>query len=369
VNEQDAKFDRMSDKELDRLLASAHWPAPDAGAEPRLAAYWRSLRPASTMRYWAVAAGVLVAIGIWGVWQQVHRSQIVAPHPSIVRRGGAQPNDLVAEVTTPARVVGRPATALELAMFQSVQRRPRKEAGRVPDVATFVVWRAIMLSESGSEDRAIALLKRMDPRVLESRWPHVLNTAGGHKKNIAGLLVATATPRSLPLLLQLDGSPDTRDAAIEGLARVAPPGMLVTLARSHSNARQRRELITGLLRREPSEVAGGYLELVRDPATSHDALACLDDVRPSTDVFFARLDDPRIAIREAAASVLGRIDGPQTTARLIDMARRNRNRREALLALADSRGPEARRFLATNDRSGPLAGPIRSVLLQQDRIR
>ena len=254
-------------------------------------------------------------------------------------------------------------------MLRSAQRRPQEETGRIPDVATFVVWRAVMLSENGSEKRAVGLLKRLNPRVLESRWPHVLHTAGSRRRTVARLIAATATPQSLPLLLKLDGSPDTRDDAVDGLARVAPPALLVTLARSHSNAAQRRELIAGLLRREPSEMAGGYLELVRDPATSRDALACLDDVRRPIDVFFARLDDPRVAIREAAARVLGRIDGPQTTARLIAMARRNHNRREALLALADSRGPEARRFLLTNEASGPLAGPIRSVLLQQARTQ
>jgi HEAT repeat protein len=182
---------------------------------------------------------------------------------------------------------------------------------------------------------------------------------------VARLIAATATSESIPLLIKLDGSQDTRDAAVAGLVRVAPPGLLVTLAKSHTNASQRRQLITALLALNPPEMAGGYLELVRDPATSKDALACLDEARPPTDVFFARLDDPHVSTREAAASVLGRIDGPQTTARLVGMARRNRNRREVLMALADSRGPEARQFLMTNQTSGPLAGPIRSALLQQ----
>ena len=366
MSDQGRNFGEMSDERLDQLLASARWPAPDAGAERRLASCWRSLRHTSSLRYWAIAAGVLIAFGVWGVWRQIHRAGGLAPDQSIVRRDGGPAPQRPVEVTKPADEIGRPPTAVELAMFRSAERPSRsKTTTPPPDVATFVVWRAVMMADEGSDDAAIRLLKRLDARVLESRWPGVLRNAGNRKTTVARLIGATATPQSLDLLMKLDALKGTREAAVAGLARVAPPALLVSLAKSHADPSQRRQLITALLRRDQSQMAGGFLELVRDPAVSEDALACLDEVRPGTDAFFARLDDRYVAVREAAALVLGRIDGPQTTARLIAMASHNRNRREALIALADSRGRDARQFLLANQTSGPLAGPIRSVLLQQ----
>ena len=84
------------------------------------------------------------------------------------------------------------------------------------------------------------------------------------------------------------------------------------------------------------------------------------------------LNDPHVDRRIAAALVLGRIDGLVLTRRLIEMVAADQNRREAFIALASSRGAEARAFVRQAAQSEPLAGLARSTLalieLQQSEV-
>jgi HEAT repeat protein len=82
------------------------------------------------------------------------------------------------------------------------------------------------------------------------------------------------------------------------------------------------------------------------------------------ELIFSELNNPRIAMRTVAARALGQIDGPATTARLVEMVTADTNRREALMALAYSNGPEAKEFLARALSSATLRSAVRSVLLQ-----
>jgi HEAT repeat protein len=212
-------------------------------------------------------------------------------------------------------------------------------------------------------DAAIKLLSTLEPRRREADLARIIFSDDPRRSRAASQLVAaTATADSIPLLLQMDRSPATRAAAVPALARLCPPELLATLARSHADPEPRRTLIAGLL--ATPEGTAQYLNLVLDASTSSDAFAALDRVpSPPTQGFFAALYDPHIGTRLAAARVLGRIDGPETTARLVAMAEQNQSRREALIALADSRGPEAKQFLQEAKRGGPLAGAVRSILI------
>jgi hypothetical protein len=51
------------------------------------------------------------------------------------------------------------------------------------------------------------------------------------------------------------------------------------------------------------------------------------------------------------------------------MAEQNQSRREALIALADSRGPEAQRFVAAASMDGTLGPTVRSILSEQSFAR
>lgn len=361
------RHSELSDAELDRLLRVARWPQASDGAERRLAQFWRSLRrTASSSPYWALAAGVLIAFGVWGAWRHVWRT----PTSTAVHIGAPLAPQQV-EDAGPSKtklIIARAPTPLELAMLRSAERQARKPNKNATASAGELIARAVTLMEAGSDEEAQRMVGPIDQRELNATLMQMSRTSGPLRRQAVARLVASiATPQSLPLLLELDRSPQTLDPAVAGLARVAPPQMLAELARTHPSPAHRRQLMTGLLQRDGPEMATSYLALVQDPATAEGALASLDDVRPATEPFFARLDDAHVSVREAAARVLGRIDGPKTTERLVAMARRNRNRREALIALADSRGSEAKRFLQINQSSGPLAGAIRSVLLQQEQ--
>jgi hypothetical protein len=80
----------------------------------------------------------------------------------------------------------------------------------------------------------------------------------------------------------------------------------------------------------------------------------------------AALNDPVVERRIAAALVLGRIDGPVLTQRLIAMVAADQNRREAMIALASSRGKEARAFVEQAATSPQLSGLARSTLAMKE---
>jgi hypothetical protein len=73
------------------------------------------------------------------------------------------------------------------------------------------------------------------------------------------------------------------------------------------------------------------------------------------------LDHPVMANRMAAARVLGRIDGEETSERLIAMVLDDFNRREALLALVASTGEEAAAFLARAEQDISLAAAVHAA--------
>jgi hypothetical protein len=126
--------------------------------------------------------------------------------------------------------------------------------------------------------------------------------------------------------------------------------------------------IVALLNDNASDAAiQRYLDLVQDSSTRAKALAALARVaKPPTERMLASLDDPRADRRLAAALVLGRIDGPVLTRRLIDMVAADQNRREAFIALASSRGADARAFVRQATQSPALSGLAQSTLAMNE---
>ena len=115
---------------------------------------------------------------------------------------------------------------------------------------------------------------------------------------------------------------------------------------------------------------GAYLKYVRDPATRSDALAAAEDVsHPPLNQLLAALDDPHEDVRLAAARVLGRIDGPVTTAALVRRVNDPAVRREVLAALMFSAGPEAASFLRAARGDSRLAAQVQSLELQRSTLQ
>jgi len=130
---------------------------------------------------------------------------------------------------------------------------------------------------------------------------------------------------------------------------------------------RRQVLLVTLLNDASVESIRVYLDSVAKGATKDVSLAALDGVRdPPVDRFIAALRDPLVERRIAAARALGYIDGPALTSRLIRMAEKDESRREAMIALACSRGEAAQRYVDRAATSGPLLGLARSVRVQFD---
>jgi hypothetical protein len=347
------------DVALDALLAEATWPEPNPSGTRRLARFYRSQSYAPFSRHWLIAACVLLAGGI----------ALLLLYRNTIRQNETAGSRIhpPANVEPPPRASGRAPTRLELAQITFIESETRRASTAA--VRPDPVEQALAAFAENSSDRANVyaqtILSRLDPPRREAELARVMIGSDPARSQTAAQLIASmADEDSVPLLMQMDRTAATRDAAIRGLASVASPALLARLVRSHTVPEHRQSLIAGLFR--STDGIKTYLDLVSDRSTSSDALATLDRVKtPPTEMFFAALSDPHISVRLAAAKVLGRIDGPQTTQRLVAMTEHNQSRREALIALADSRGPEARQFLAEAGRGGPLAGPVRSILLEQ----
>lgn len=108
------------------------------------------------------------------------------------------------------------------------------------------------------------------------------------------------------------------------------------------------------------------LERIANESTRSEGLVMVDRSPPPTDALIGRLADPRTEIRLAAALALGRIDGPATTRRLIQMVADNQCRREAFIALASSRSKEAQAFMQQATQSSRLSGLARSTLAMSE---
>lgn len=179
------------------------------------------------------------------------------------------------------------------------------------------------------------------------------------------------TPFEAAIAQAMDKRPPVRNAKASLVAKIVAPAPLeieqvaTELSRRELTPARRRELLTALARDGSDHALDVYLDQLSKPGTQRDALAALGDVdRPPVEALLRRLQDPLVTRRLAAARALGWIDGSDLTRRLADMARQNHSRREAMMALASSRGQEARQFVENAAQGGPLAGVAKSVLLQ-----
>ncbi len=347
------------DDSLDRLLGEARWPEPEAGRLDRLRhGYLRE-------RWWigfnritriAVAAVLVITVGAWWVMPVPRHERITMklPTPSPVHKR-------VAEAT----IESRPATLLERAILYSAQARTNQVKMQAEETA---IRTAIAQVES-SKSSPPAAARTLGPDSEQMLADVIQTTRGARRLAAVRLLSEVATAKSAPLLVKLANDPRTCQAALPGVLRLGDFQSLADLARQTHSHVIRQKLLSALLHREANEAVPLYLAFVEEPATATDALAAADDApQPAIDELFARLDDPHLDVRLAAARALGRIDGPAVTRRLAAMVERNVNQREALAALITSHGRDAQAIVAQARRRSSLAATIQSleILLQSN---
>jgi hypothetical protein len=379
---EDPRQSEMSDRALDELLARAEWPAEDESLR-RLRCRWEEISPARRWRRLmmrvvplAVAAalvlvGTLIAV-VMRNRPQSSSQRIVSSHPA-----PSAPVQLVAIAPPyPSRALtGRDELLLRLALAPSrvvADVDVRSGAAVLVDgIVSDALWRPWQGTWPAFRPGYHA--GAAEERLLEQ----LAGNAGSAEERVEGtrLLSAVGSPASLGMLVTLYREEPTRQAALPGVLRLADAPTLAILARRAPAAVDVRLLVAAMLRRDPGCGARLLLPLIKESTTSVAALDALDWLsaadcpsavrRSVTAVLFDELQGPRVEDRLAAAQALGRIDGPETAARLADMAERNVSRREAVAALiwSGDRSKAAAVALEAARRSPRLASTVRSLEL------
>lgn len=213
----------------------------------------------------------------------------------------------------------------------------------------------------------------------EQRLMHFVAQAGGERQMAAvWLLAEIGSWKSVPMLRDLSRWPAAHAAAVRGLARLDSPSVLSQLIKAETDPPLRRDLLAALAVRNSREAVDRFLSFIRDPTMTEAALAALDTLvaanetlsdpvpQPIVGLYFEALAGPDVERRRAAARVLGRLDGPEITRRLVDLALNSACRQEAMLALVASSGDEAASFVATARQDVYL---LASVRVAENQIR
>jgi HEAT repeat protein len=183
---------------------------------------------------------------------------------------------------------------------------------------------------------------------------------------ILRLLAIRGTQRSVPTLLRLARHDEIREKALSTLRQIVGVGGLPQVVQSTTDPPLRADLMRRLLDAESEPALLGFLSLVRGEATRSEALA-VAEAAPNLpiDELFALLDHPEQPLRFSAALVLGHVDGPAVTRRLIArVTEQPANSREAWMALLACRGELADEFFTYATRRPQLLGYVNNARLQ-----
>jgi hypothetical protein len=341
--------DPDGDDELKRLLAHAKWPEPRSDQVQRLEMHWRQLqarrRRHSVVAYAsALAASLLLAVGA-AYWTLRGEPSGDASHAN--RPDPVWPVALTEPIAKPAApppsagIAVREPSVYERVVLIDRAREARSGASTLseqPPTLTLEGAIAAAIEALAADAQAdlvkpLAVLARKRSSSERILWRIVCDPSAENRLGAVRLLARVASPRSLPLLVQLSADPTLHAAATLGLARLADDAELRQLALAETDATLRQDLLVALLARDTPGAIGEYLSFVIDPSARVGALKTLArSESPPIELLAAHLDDPRLPVRLAAAQALGSLNDPRAADRL----RRSVagiGRQEALMAL------------------------------------
>jgi len=369
---------------LDELLGRAEWPEPEPSAHDRMVSHWRMLRAFGMRRSpWRrravraamlVAAVVLIACGGWLVFRPGGQ-QLIAPIED------ERPTERLVEHTPTVEPIeaedanpqptqtpnARPANAYERLLVRSIERRRTLPPRVAPTTANERLQQYLAGHlELGqlTEDTG-----RSSPDLERLAITQISQSSPEEQHKLIALLREIGGPASVPAFVELSDAEATHDAAFDAILELADADTLLQLAYRHQDAEMRSRLCQELLARNEERAIAAFLQLVMDPAQRQIALEGLDTeaTLPIDLLFrFMRSSDP--SRRLAAAIVLGRIDRPEVTERLIAVARSQFNRQEALVALLVDRDRRAQEFLALAQRDQGFFAAVNSAHVQLQLI-
>jgi len=382
---------------LDEVLRAAVWPEPTPGRLGRLQRRWRQLSRARVgrRRFAAVvclvttAAGVLIAISLWAGFTGAPRvpremapampprgpgepaSRQIAEGPRTPMEAPDEPAPVQETKKSTAEVVpveikvetkqvvrSRPATTYEKLAFLALTGHKPPPTPRQPDEELVEAALKRSTAEPAADlDKVAEPLRsaRGANELLLIEW--VGQSRGARQLAAIDLLGRVGSQRSVPVLARLAAFPETHAAAVLALARLADSETIARLAEDETDPDLKQDLFAALLAAGDFRSVVAYLEFVGKSKTRASALAALERVaEPPLGLLFEFLDSPQQAQRSAVAVVLGHLDRPEVSERLIQMVVYDVKRQEALLALVASPATEASQFVALARRNPSLAG-------------
>jgi hypothetical protein len=272
----------------------------------------------------------------------------------------------------------RPPNAYERVVIARYQ--PTRGSRRHQSLA----WLEAFVPQPDRVDLAIEQLVRhpdrrvpdvAQPLLADRQWSEaalaarVRQFSGAEKVAAIRLLADIATPRSLGLMRQYSEFPEVHADVLRGMARLCDCASLGRLAVEERDSSLRQELLSMLLARGDLASVRTFLERVDDLQTSADALSCLRLATDApVDALFRCLCGPLLAQRMAAARVLGRLDNPMVSHRLIALVGLGTYRQEAIVALLSSSEPTARQFLAAAARDPTLSATLWNAKRQSQTL-
>jgi hypothetical protein len=245
-------------------------------------------------------------------------------------------------------------------------RTKSKESPEVRAVAQLV-------THPKADPAAVAAALRSTKTFNEARLVAILaNGSPTERKASLKLLGELGSPRVVPDLLRATADANLHVAAVRALSRIADSPTIEQLAHEEPSKELQRVLLAALLDRGDVESLRLYLSNVASEPMAETALAAAEQTsNPPMDLLFAVLRSPSELERMAAARVLGRIDGPATTERLVALLEDGTSRQEACVALLTSRGQEAVNFVNSARTNPALAAALQaaSVLMSTNSPR
>jgi HEAT repeat protein len=262
---------------------------------------------------------------------------------ALVRRGTTHKRPASVRLPSEAPATGGPAN---LQVVRSSDPRAKTAIAKATIDAAQAAVARLVADPNADPAQAAESLRSASP-VNEVRMLAILtNSRPPEKIAAARLLGEIGGPGAVPDLLRASADPSLHVATIGALSRIADSATINQLVREETSKDLQRILLSALLGRGDGEAVSLYLSYVVNGSTTETALTAAESVQnPPMDLLFSELQSPSELERLAAARVLGRIDGPATTERLIAMLEEGSSRQEACVALLSSRGPDAANFV------------------------
>ncbi|MEX0937733.1 MAG: hypothetical protein WDZ59_07710 [Pirellulales bacterium] len=370
----------MNEDSLDNQIREALRVEAKTEQVSRLEAFWeaelhRQRQKRTVRRSLALAASLLVAVSIVG-WASRHdlggQDVVEAPQPAVQTAPPAirpSPETPQIDVDVPAPSIGREPTALEQLVFYShsprgVDRANESLASVVDDLIE-QVQTGQADPQSAVDDAAVSTAE-IERELLR----RLVRSKDGEKLTLMKILAAGGSMKSMPALLRVSRSAAHRDEALATIEQIVGPEGLARVVRQASNPQVRMILMQRMLADGSDESVAAFLSLVQDPARRAEAFSAAGSANSfPTETLFAllRSDDQRI--RLSAALVLGHVNGPDITRKLVVLVSAEQSApTEAWMALLACRGELAEKFLNYATGRPQLLGHVNQARVQWARM-